>query len=725
MRRVLPWQGFLCREAIEGIRTHRTKKVEKIYEDYMTGMCEKLRAKVTKFFEKKYEECHNWANNEKNIWEQVKRDVRDDLSRFINIEISRERERDMLQKRLQKQRDMNLAIEIETTEKTRMTQQLAEVVQLCQGTSEKMDGRALHVTIGAATVRATVQATVIKRGHVKKQEAAYEWLRCVADNAITAAVVETGVKKFLTHFRREKKQAYKRLISTKEQLETQYSSMLKIIDNFCKQVVKQTKDHTTRERLVAQGFNTYLVEVNSGRLNKTTGILSHNYSPHDKEVELEHTRKRAARNCKHIIYNRAQSLRMLDKVKTELIQEVTESYVELSQNVMSEVFAHREADVQQYLSDINKVLRKVVQIACNTRRKTQSDNTLKRTNFFRFEDECLVEIGSLMANLRFEMDEAWRTEHLLGVKINHAAQSRLEELIINNEEDLKFAYNELSCFLVGERSNVHWVDVAAETLANKNIIMVENMHNLRVAAHHKWIITLCKTIPQVETMFSRATKQISGGGEDEYGIPIPMVNCHSAEFQDLFQDLASFMDSIDVTLTSEHGIRDTHEANLIVDNFKDMKTYINDGWKDNVIRMNDTLASEIQLFLKRNTEYKEYLTDYSMMNEIEMYVFEQASSNRLDQFWTETYHQNDVFASELKYTLNKIIHSVEKEHSLQKDSNAFRKIATQAAVLNEEDVLGISSKMNIELGSSSEAASPAPAPDMKGKDVVCVCVCWL
>lgn len=717
VRRILPWQGFLCRSAIEGIRTHRTKKVEQIYADYMTGMCDQLRSKVTKFFEKKTEECKSWAKNETEMWEQVKRNVRDDLSYFINAEIARERERDMLQKKLQKQRDLKLAVDIETIERKRMAEQLVEVVKLCHNTSEKMDARALHVTIGAATVRATVQETVIKRGFLKKQEAAFEWLRCVADNAITAAVVESGVNKFLAHFRREKKQAYKRLMRTKEQLETQYSSMLKIIDNFCKQVVKQTKDHTTRERLVSQGFTTYLIEVNSGRLNKTTGILSHNFSPHDRDDEIEHTYKRAARNCKHIIYNRAQSLRMLDKVKTELIQQVTDSYVDLSKNIMGDVFAHREADVQQYLTDINKVLRKVVQIACNTRKKTQSENTIKRTNFFRFEDECLVEIGSLMANLRFEMDESWRTEHLLGVKINHAAQSRLEELILANEEDLNFAYNELSCFLEGERSNVNWVDVAADNLAHKKTVMAENMHNLRLATHYKWIVTIRKTVPLVCSMFDRATKQVSGGGDDEYGVPIPMVDCHSEEFQELFRDLDSQMDAINVTLTSEHDVKETQEAILIENAFEDMKKFIDEGWKENVINMNDVLASEVQLFLKRNIEYKDYLSDYSTMNEIEMYVFEQASSNRLDQFWTETYQKNNVFASELKYTLNKIIHSVEKEHSMKADLNNFRKITSQSTILDEEEVLGIPAKMKIELGASEGGGtrqSAAPSSNMTG-----------
>ena len=501
----------------------------------MTGMCDKLRAKVEKFFHKKLEECTNWAKNETEIWEQVKRNVRDDLSRFINVEIARQKERDMLQKKLQKQRDLRLAVDIETTEKNKMEEQLEEVVKLCQGTTEKMDARALHVTIGAAAVRASVQATVIKRGFLKQQEAAYEWLRCVADNALTAIVIESGVKKFLAHFRREKKQAYKRLSHTKQQLETQYTSMLKIIDNYCKQVVKQTKVHTTRERLVSRGFNTYLVEVNSGRLNKTSGILNHsNISPHDRDLEVEHTIKRCERNCKHIIHNRAQSLRMLDKVKNNLTKEVTDSYVKLTQEVMGDVFAHRDADVQQYLADINKVLRKVVQIACNTRRKTQNENTLKRKNFFRFEDECLVEIGSLMANLRFEMDEAWRTEHMLGVKINHAAQSRLEELIIANEEDLQFAYNELSCFLEGERSNVHWVDVAAETLAEKDASMVEQMHNLRIAAHYKRIVTLCKTLPQVFSLFDRATKQVSGGGEDEYDVPFRWLIAIPRNFSNCF-----------------------------------------------------------------------------------------------------------------------------------------------------------------------------------------------
>ena len=698
VRRTLPWQGFLCRSAIESVRTLRTKKVESIYEDYMTGMCEKLRAKVTNFFEKKSEECMKWAHHETDVWEQVKRNVRDDLSRFINSEISRQRSRDMLQKRLQKQRDMALANDIEKTEKLKMHEQLEEVVGLCQGANEKMDARALHVTIGAATVRAAVQDTVIKRGILKQQEAAYEWLRCVADNAITAEVVETGVKKFLSHFRREKKQAYKRLEHTKSQLETQYTSMLKIIDNFTKQIVKQTRDHTTRERLISRGFTAYLVEVNSGRLNKKTGILNHNHSPHEKDLEIEHTIKRAERNCKHIIYNRAQSLRLLDSVKSNLVKQVTDSYKSITNDVMSEVFAHRDADVQQYLSDINKVLRKVVQISCNTRRRTQSENTIKRTKFFRFEDECLVEIGSLMANLRFEMDEAWRQEHLLGVKINHSAQSRLDDVISKNEEELKFAFHELSCFLEGERSNVHWVDVAAETLADKKVLMIEKMHNLRVSSHHKWIVTIRKALPQIYRMFNNATKQVSGGGEDEYGVPIPMVDCESQEFQNLFDSLVVNMDEINHTLTSEHNLKDALESITLNEIFEDMRTFIDIGWKENIITMNDVLSSEVLLFLKRNAEYKEYLSDYNAMNEVEMYVFEQASSNRLDKFWTTTYDRNSVFSAELKHTLNNIIHSVEKEHSLKKNRDDFSRITK--GVVDEEKALGISNRLKIELGSS-------------------------
>ena len=714
MRRVLPWQGFLCRRAIEDIRSLRTAKVENIYGDYMVGMCEKLRAKVNNFFEKKLEECNIWASKEREVWEEVKINVRNDLSRFINTEITRQRDRDLVQKKLQKERDMTLAVTIENTEKKKMEDQVVEVVRLCQGASEKMDARALHVTIGAATVRASVQATVIQRGIVKKQEAAFEWLRCVADNALTVEVIEYGVKKFLKHFRREKKQAYKRLEHTKQQLEKQYSSILKIIDKFCKQVVKETKDHTTRERLISQGFSMYLVEVNAGRLNTKSGILNHTISPQERDLEIEHTIRRAERNCKYVIQNRSQSLKMLDKVKSELIQLVTKSYKEITQGVMSDVFSHREADVQQYLSDINRVLRKVVQISCNTRRKTQSDNTIKRSNFFRFEDECLVEIGSLMANLRFEMDEAWRTEHLLGVKINHKAQSRLDELIAANEEDLKSAFNELSCFLEGERSNVHWVDVAADTLAEKNTLMIEKIHNLRVSSHYKWIVTLRKVTPQVHDTFDRATKQLSGGGEDECGVPIPVVDCFSQEFNHLFATLEENMAVVEEILSSEHDSKESQEVALMSELFQDMRDFIDSDWKDNVIDMNNTLSVEVGLFLKKNAEFKEYLADYNLMNEIEMYVFEQSSSNRLERYWSETYHKNSVFADELKYTLNKIIKSIEREQARKVDEDKFRKIAAQATALNEEDVLGVPTRMKIELG-SSEAKAPEQTPNMTSK----------
>jgi hypothetical protein len=192
-----------------------------------------------------------------------------------------------------------------------------------------------------------------------------------------------------------------------------------------------------------------------------------------------------------------------------------------------------------------------------------------------------------------------------------------------------------------------------------------------------------------------------------------MVDCHSEEFQELFHVLGNNMDMIHATLTGEHNLKDTQEAILITDVFGDMKEFIDSGWKENVINMNDILSSEVQLFLKRNAEYKDYLSDYSTMNEIEMYVFEQASSHRLDRFWTETYQKNEVFASELKYTLNKIIHSVEKEHSVKKDKNEIRKIVAQASILNEQDVLGISSHMKIELG-TSEVPSLVPTPDMRG-----------
>jgi hypothetical protein len=286
-------------------------------------------------------------------------------------------------------------------------------------------------------------------------------------------------------------------------------------------------------------------------------------------------------------------------------------------------------------------------------------------------------------------------------------------VISANEEDLKLAYKELSCFLEGERSNVHWVDISADTLVEKNILMSEKMHNLRLSSHYKWIVTIRKALPKVFNMFNKACKQVSGGGEDEYGVPIPMVDCYSEEFQDLFKELGVKMDALNSSLTLEHNLKDTLESVTITDTFNDMRTYIDSCWKENIITMNDILSSEVLLFLKRNAEFKEYLSDYNMMNEIEMYIFEQASSHRLDRFWTETYEKNNVFSSELKYTLNKIIHTVEKEHSMIKDKNAISKVGK--GIPNEQDTLNISSRMKIELGSSEVRSSPLK-PDMKGKD---------
>lgn len=605
---------------------------------------------------------------------------------------------------------MKVALNIELSEKVKLDEQLVDVIDLCQGANEKMDSRAMQVTFGAAAVRASVQDAVIKRGILKKQEESFEWLCCIADNAITAEIIESGVKKFLKHFRREKKEAYQRLVRTKEQLELQYKSMLAIIDNFCRQVTKQTKDHTTRELLVSQGFSNYLVDLNSGHLSKKTGILQNDFSALDKEFEVEHTLRRAERNCKQTVVNRAHSLQTLEEVKDDLVKQVTESFQYLSTEVMSEVFAHRDADVGQYLTDINKVLRKVVQISCNTRRKTHTENTKKRSNFYHFEDECLVEIGSLLANLRFEMDDAWRREHLNGVRINLAAQTRLEDMISKNEKKLKLAYNELSCFLEGERSNVHWVDVGAENLAEGNMQMLEKLHNLRVASHYKWIVTIKKTLPTVCNLFDNAVNKVTGGGEDEDGTPIPVIDCESEEFQELFVSLSNSCDDVQCVLLEEHSSRAEQEDALIEGEFSGMRISVENFWKDNIITMNEVLSSEVRLFLKRHDEYRAYVSDYNTLNEIEMYVFEQASSHRLDMFWNETNQKNNVFATELKYTLNKIIRGIEKVYSEKNDLNDSEKVES-IGKLNEEDVLNISARMRVELGGSEHET---PVPKLRG-----------
>jgi hypothetical protein len=162
------------------------------------------------------------------------------------------------------------------------------------------------------------------------------------------------------------------------------------------------------------------------------------------------------------------------------------------------------------------------------------------------------------------------------------------------------------------------------------------------------------------------------------------------------------MDEINHTLTSEHNLKDALESITLNEIFEDMRTFIDIGWKENIVTMNDVLSSEVLLFLKRNAEYKEYLSDYNAMNEVEMYVFEQASSNRLDKFWTTTYDRNSVFSAELKHTLNNIIHSVEKEHSLKKNRDDFSRITK--GVVDEEKALGISNRLKIELGSSEGRA---------------------
>ena len=279
VRRILPWQGYLCRRAIESVRTLRSKKMNAVYDEYIEGMCERLRNKVGGFMDRKMEECKVWAQGEAESWEKIKSKLRGDLSQFVGEEISRQKERRRHQLKLQQQRDMAFADGIELSEKSKMDEQLHDVLNLCHGASEKMDTRAMNVTIGAAAVRASVQSTVIKRGILKKKEAAHEWLRCIADNSITVEILESGVTRFRKNFQREKNRSYKRLTQTKKRLKEQYVSMIGIIDNFCSDVFNQVIDHTTRERLVSFAFSDYLADLSSGHLKKK-GRSSTGYSEH-------------------------------------------------------------------------------------------------------------------------------------------------------------------------------------------------------------------------------------------------------------------------------------------------------------------------------------------------------------------------------------------------------------------------------------------------------------
>ena len=401
-------------------------------------------------------------------------------------------------------------------------------------------------------------------------------------------------------------------------------------------------------------------------------------------------------------------------MKSELIDQVTNSFEEVANNVLGEPFMHRDADVEQYMTDVARVLGKVTQISCNTRRKALNESNVKRANFFRFEDECVVEMGSLLASIRFEMDETWRKEHLLGVKINLAAQSRLEDEIMSSEDNLKLAYNELSCFLEGERSNVHWVDVAAEDMEEKNDLMLEKMHNLRMASHYKWVLTIRKALPIVSSTVDNVTKAFNNvNDESSDGYPVELIDFESKEFQRFFDKVTENCELASYMLRCEHDNRSTQEANTITSVFGEIREHVDKVWRANVSKMNDTLTSEVKIFLDKHDEFMSHLSEYNILNEIEMYVFEQASSHRLDMFWKEIYDRNKVFADELSFTLKRIIREVEKEQIELMKNNNIRKIDASMADIDEEDILKLPSRMKIELGGEG---SPEKS-DLKGSSI--------
>lgn len=151
IRRVLPWQSFLCRRAIESLRDLRSQKTNSVYEGLLQSMTDQLNGKVQSFLKAKYIEITQWGTKEVQTWDEQLVELISVIEKSLFDDVQRQFDRDKNQQIAQSERDLSLTNSIEQIEKDTTEKQIQEAKRLCN--SEKaIDSRMLQVCVGVASL---------------------------------------------------------------------------------------------------------------------------------------------------------------------------------------------------------------------------------------------------------------------------------------------------------------------------------------------------------------------------------------------------------------------------------------------------------------------------------------------------------------------------------------------------------------------------------------------
>ena len=490
---------------------------------------------------------------------------------------------------------------------------------------------------------------MVERTVIKNREAAHEWLRCIADNAITASIVEEGMGQFIKRFRRDKKKIYDKLRATRELYLAQCNELMTTLNTFCEGVVEQATDHVCRERLVARAFTIYLTELQTRRPEGRDDA---------REIMAidQHCAKRAERSEKTTIRRRLRLMSAFDTKRVDLCRQVQEQFEAANEKLLSNLRT-RDSEIEGYLADINYTFRRFVQHSCNRRRQLHTINIVKRKNFFRFEDECLSEIGSLLSNLRLNMEAAWRDEHMRCTTIMKGAQSRMRELIGDCEGRMKHTYENLSCNLKGDRSNIAWVSDAEKVLDMKESERLFSIKQLRRKVDLEWVELLRGGIQKIIGIVKEAsllpTPDASSVDND-----VMWAAAFATFGAECTSIVMTFRESIESRLEKERSVLTTTCAGQI--------DYLESNWKENIVTMNKTLLAEMKGFFQLYCDAKDSILGMSLEQEIEALCYEQSSLVRLSKFWEGVNGSNRIFADELRETLRVLVEQMSEQSGTRK-----------------------------------------------------------
>jgi hypothetical protein len=472
------------------------------------------------------------------------------------------------------------------------------------------------------------------RDVMRQSEESYDWLCCLADNAIIAAESEDMIKTLSDLLDGERNRAVTSLQNAMETYTQQHNSILEAISIFSQKIHTHASDYLKREQLISKAFLHYLMGIISGEIRPhTSEIRRSSVAWEGKFISDRSNRKEQSLNKDFNI-----SIQPFDKLCADIKERL---HVQL-QSVMMRMQAilnGRDNEVNKRKTQIQQRFGKHVNKSCNSRRLRLKNSMTARKDEYDLESKCITQLGDVSASLRVAIEDIWVKQHLRERRMVEAVTGRMERL----EKSALIIWNKHSHLANGEEEAYKdWIDMYHK---NKTVAEQERFE-LMGQTNDKWREPFVKKIKVLADSTAKPIRNlVKRTCSFDYEVSIDVNQ------QDLRENTLQLSNNILTWIRNLRSIVKDYTADERVrysEASKNRSVALVLEWQDNLFRLNNSINRRVGTLKDMECDLEETIRLTMVQHEAEASIFEQQSCAKLEQFWVDWRLKVETMGSKLR-----------------------------------------------------------------------------